>query len=180
MANEMGHWGTPPAATFGLFGGDSIANISSNIFVATAGQTLTKVRAYGRMGSAGTIAIGLYTVSGGLPVTLVASYTALAVGTSDALIESGTISQALTNGTSYCLALGTASAVATLSVDALTSGMDSTGSNLPGTWSSASIGYTLNSQFYLAGDVTTSSSSVPLGILTTFHGTAFSSANRRS
>lgn len=160
MANEIGlYTASPPAAALGVFSGDAFANATTGTYTAISGDTLTKVRVFGRFGSgSGTIDVGLYTFSGGVPVTLVATYT-LTFGGTDAWVESGTLSQALTAGTVYTLAIGNpvGGVFSASGVTATNGAANDDTTTLANPWVNARFD---GHNFYVAGDITAGSSSV--------------------
>lgn len=158
MANEIGlYTATPPAAALGVFSGDAFANATTGTYTAISGDTLTKVRVFGRFGSgSGTVDVGLYTFSGGVPVTLVATYT-LTFGGTDAWVESGTLSQALSAGTVYTLAIGNpvGGVFSASGVTATNGAANDDTTTLANPWVNARFD---GHNFYVAGDISAGSS----------------------
>lgn len=158
-ANEIGLFtATPPAAAFGVFTGEGYANIAPAglIYTAPAGTvTLTRIRVYGRISGGGTIDACLYTFSGGIPVTRVLC-TAITLTASDAWVDSSVLSQAMSTGVAYTLAIGNASAIAAISSVTQTSGMSYSNVNPGATWTNSS---TNGNNVYLSGDITVVASS---------------------
>ena len=160
MANEIGYWNSGSGgSTKSLFQNTSYGSINAaDTYTASSGDTITAVRCFrSGTGTERTASIGLYTVSGGLPNTLVAEtpVTILAAG---GVCEVTGLSWALTGGTTYCLAIGEVSAgfVLTALAEASSTAQDDTAdNNFPATWANNS---TTAVRMELAGDVTSGGS----------------------
>lgn len=159
-ANEIGHYSaTPPAAALGIFSGDAFANATNYTYTATTGDTVTRLCIYGRFGAgSGTIDVGVYSFSGGVPVTR-AGQTTISVGGSDAWNCSGAISISLTGSVVYTLAAANpVGGVMTASADSSAAGAANQDTTLlPATWANNRFDSHL---FYIAGDVTAGATSV--------------------
>lgn len=85
------------------------ANVdATQLYAANTGDTVTQAHIYGKLYSDGSAsaALGVYTVSGGAPVTLTGAATSIAITTTTAgWWDSDAVSIALSNGVTYCVGI---------------------------------------------------------------------------
>lgn len=127
-------------------------------YTASAGDVLTKISIGAKMDTvSSSIGVGLYTFSGGVPVTLVGGEQTISITSTTAQFwDSGTLSINLVAGTTYTLCFGDVNASGNITVmsDTGNSGDGETGSStgsLPSTWSHLS---TSSEKFSIKATVT--------------------------
>jgi hypothetical protein len=134
--------------------------LAATLHTAVTGDTITSFSHYGSKSGAGTLTMAAYSVTSDLPNVRLGTPVSITLpDTTPDWANSGAVSQAMTNGVVYCLAVGGfSSATMTSYYDTITNGRSGdTSTTLPATWTHAQYGAAQFSMYatYTAGTTTT-------------------------
>jgi hypothetical protein len=164
MANEAGYFngGAGAAATFAIFAGDKTGNIAAGIYTAVGSQQINAVRFSLISNAAATlVTVGLFLTSAGAITGAPLNTVGIAVSANNTIYSASGLTWALSNGSSYALAIvGVDAGLISLSTDTRTNGQDNdtSGGAIGASWSRTSTG---NFALELAGDVVAGAAAQP-------------------